>query len=484
MSETVAVPRVDVPRVRRPRWERRYARLLIVTDAVLITVASYTAVIARFGEQRTSLRGVSYLVLAGALTPVWVAILALSRAYEPRYVGIGSDEFRRVFDASIRLLAFVATLAFTFRLPLARGFVGIAFPLGTLLLLLGRYGGRRVLHRLRSQGRGVHRVVVVGAREAVEDVIRQALASPYAGLLVVGACVPDTERPIVVGDVTIPALGTPIEAAQVVGRVRADTVAVAGGWAMGPDGVRRLAWQLEGSGVDLVVAPSLTNIAGPRITIRPVAGLPLLHVEEPEFTGVRRVFKGAFDRLLALFVVLLAAPVMAAIALVIKFTDRGPVLFSQDRVGRNGEVFRLWKFRSMYVDAEARRAELEAHNEHEGVLFKIKQDPRVTPVGRFLRRYSLDELPQIFNVMRGDMSLVGPRPPLPSEVEAYAIDVHRRLLVKPGVTGLWQVSGRADLTWEESVRLDLHYVENWSVALDFMILWKTIGAVVRGRGAY
>jgi exopolysaccharide biosynthesis polyprenyl glycosylphosphotransferase len=459
--------------------------MLVAVDTLSVAVASFGAVLLRFGEKSEALNGVSYVALAALLVPVWIGVLAISRAYEPRHVGIGSEEFRRVFDASVRLVAVVATTAFTFRLPLARGFVGIALPSGTVLLLGGRYAARRVLHGYREKGRAVHRVLVVGDREAAEAVARMALAAPYAGLLIVGACVPDHEHDLVVGDVIIPALAAPIDAATVVRTVRADTVAIAGGWAIGADGVRRLAWQLEGSGIDLVVAPSLTNVAGPRITIRPVAGLPLLHVEEPEFTGVRRVFKGAFDRTLAILVFLLAGPVMLVIAVAIKVTDRGPVLFSQDRVGRNGQIFRLWKFRSMYVDAEARRAEIEHLNETEGgVLFKMRNDPRVTPVGRFLRRYSLDELPQILNVLLGDMSLVGPRPPLPSEVAGYASEVHRRLLVKPGVTGLWQVSGRADLTWEESVRLDLHYVENWSVALDFMILWKTAGAVIRGRGAY
>jgi exopolysaccharide biosynthesis polyprenyl glycosylphosphotransferase len=468
----------------RPAWERNYTLSLVALDAALISLATFVAVVARFGDHGDTLRGVPYVAVAATIALAWVGVLGMSRAYESRFVGVGSEEFRRVFDASVRLLALVATVAFTFRLPLARGFVGVAFPLGTALLCGGRYGARRVLHGLRARGRAVHRVVVVGARESVEDVIRQACDARHAGLLVVGACVPDTEHPVVVDGLAIPTLGTPVDAARCVVEVGADTVAVAGGWAMGSEGVRRLAWQLEGSGIDLVVAPSLTNVAGPRITVRPVAGLALLHVEEPEFTGMRRLFKGAYDRAVALVLLLLAGPFLLALAAAIKLTDRGPVFFSQERVGINGKRFRLWKLRSMYVDAEARRAELAALNETDAVLFKIRRDPRVTPVGRVLRRFSLDELPQLLNVLKGDMSLVGPRPPLPSEVEEYHTDVRRRLLVKPGVTGLWQVSGRADLTWEESVRLDLHYVENWSVALDFMILWKTFGAVVHGRGAY
>ena len=475
VPEALAEPRP------RPAWESAYALLLAVVDAGLISVAGYVA-LARFG-QGEEVRGVPYGILALLLAPVWVLVLALSRAYENRFVGIGSEEFRRVFDASVRLLAAVATTAFVFRVPLSRGFVGVAFPLGTGLLLLGRYGARRVLHRLRKAGRAQHRVLVVGAREAVEDVVRQMCRSPHAGMRVVGACVPDTERDVVVGDVTVRVYGVPAEAARAVADAQADMVAVAGGWAIGADGVRRLAWQLEGTGIDLVVAPSLTNVAGPRITIRPVAGLPLLHVEEPQFTGFRRVVKGALDRSLAALILLAAAPFLLLVALAVKLTDRGPVLYRQERAGRHGQTFGIWKFRSMYVGADALVEQLEEHNDSD-VLFKMRRDPRVTPVGRWLRRFSVDEVPQLWNVVKGDMSLVGPRPPLPREVAKYGSDVRRRLLVKPGLTGLWQVSGRSDLSWEESVRLDLHYVENWSVAMDAMILWKTFGAVVRGRGAY
>jgi exopolysaccharide biosynthesis polyprenyl glycosylphosphotransferase len=465
----------------RPPWEATYALALVVLDAALISVAGYVA-LDRFGQHTAD--GIPYSLLAVLLAPVWVVVLAVSRAYESRFIGVGSDEFRRVFDGSVRLLAAIATGAFVFRVPLSRGFVGVAFPLGTVLLLLGRYAARRVLHKLRQQGRAVHDVLVVGSRDAVEGVVKQICETPHAGLRVVGACVPDTERAVVVGGVTVPVHGAPVDAAAAVAKANVDTVVVAGGWAMGADGVRRLAWQLEGSGVDLVVAPSLTNVAGPRITIRPVAGLPLLHVDEPEFTGFRRVFKGVMDRALAAVFLLLALPVLLVVAAAVKLTDRGPVFYGQERVGKDGRTFRIWKFRSMYVGADARVDELAEQNEKDDVLFKIRRDPRVTPVGRWLRRFSVDEVPQLWNVVTGDMSLVGPRPPLPREVAKYGYDTRRRLLVKPGLTGLWQVSGRSDLTWEESVRLDLHYVENWSVAMDAMILWKTFGAVVRGRGAY
>jgi len=249
--------------------------------------------------------------------------------------------------------------------------------------------------------------------------------------------------------------------------------------------LQALAWRLEGTGIRLVMAPSVTDIAGPRIVVRPVQGLPLLHVEDPELRAGQRVLKSSIDRLVAAVALVAMAPAFVAIALAITLTSRGPVLFGQQRVGlRGGRTFTIWKFRTMVDGADRRVGEVAHLNEHDGPLFKIRRDPRVTPVGRWLRRFSIDELPQLVNVLRGDMSLVGPRPPLPSEVAGYGAEAHRRLLVKPGMTGLWQVGGRALLPWEEAVRLDLYYVENWSIALDLMVLWKTLGAVLHGRGAY
>ena len=283
----------------------------------------------------------------------------------------------------------------------------------------------------------------------------------------------------------VPVLGDLTSIADAVRTAQATTVAIAARGEVSAQALRRLSWELEGSGVDMLVAPALTDVAGPRIHIRPVAGLPLLHVEEPELSGGRRLLKGAFDRAVACTTLLLILPMMVGLGLAVRLNTAGPVLFRQARCGRGGRPFTMYKYRSMRVGAEAQLQTLLSDNEHaEGLLFKIRRDPRVTAVGRWLRRYSLDELPQLLNVAKGDMSLVGPRPPLPSEVARYDGEVHRRLLVKPGLTGLWQVSGRSDLTWEESVRLDLEYVENWSLAMDFMILWKTAFAVMRADGAY
>jgi len=252
------------------------------------------------------------------------------------------------------------------------------------------------------------------------------------------------------------------------------------------DGIRlrSLAWELEKTGTDLCVAPALLDVAGPRTTVRPTAGLTLLHVDHPQLDGFRLVLKGLFDRCAAAVALIMLAPLMAALAATVWLHDRGPAFFSQVRVGKDGRAFRIYKFRTMVVGAEQRKAQLLTSNDSDGVLFKLRRDPRVTAIGAHLRRWSLDELPQLFNVFLGDMSLVGPRPALPDEAEKYADHVRRRLVVKPGLTGLWRVNGRSNLSWDESVRLDLRYVENWSFALDLQILWKTISVMLRRSGAY
>jgi exopolysaccharide biosynthesis polyprenyl glycosylphosphotransferase len=279
-------------------------------------------------------------------------------------------------------------------------------------------------------------------------------------------------------------LGRPTDVLAVLQVAAADTVVLTAWSDVGEEDLRRMSWDLEGSGVQLLVAPRLAEVATPRLRIRTVGGMPLLCVAEPEFTGSRRAVKTVLDYALAAVGLLLLAPVMLGVAVAVKVGSPGPALFRQERVGRHGKTFVMHKFRSMYVDAEQRLAQLSHLDEGGGPLFKVRDDPRVTPVGRFIRRYSLDELPQLFDVLRGRMSVVGPRPPLPGEVARYEDDVRRRLLVKPGLTGLWQVSGRSDLSWQESVRLDLSYVENWVLGLDLSIILRTVSAVLARRGAY
>jgi exopolysaccharide biosynthesis polyprenyl glycosylphosphotransferase len=274
------------------------------------------------------------------------------------------------------------------------------------------------------------------------------------------------------------------EVAEAVRRSGADAVAVLSCPEIDGATLRQLAWDLEKTGTDLCVAPALLDVAGPRTTVRPTAGLTLLHVDHPQLSGVRQVLKGLFDRFMAGMALFLLSPVLVIVAIAIKLADNGPALFTQTRVGKDGRTFKIYKFRTMVVDAEARLAELKPVNDLDGVLFKVRRDPRITSIGARLRKYSIDEFPQFINVVKGEMSLVGPRPALPSEAARYADHVHRRLVVKPGLTGMWQVSGRSELSWDESVRLDLRYVENWSFALDLQILWKTVAVILRGSGAY
>ena len=282
----------------------------------------------------------------------------------------------------------------------------------------------------------------------------------------------------------VPVLGGLKDVVAAVREADADTVAVLACPELNGVRLRRLAWALEKTNTDLCLAPALLDVAGPRTNVRAAAGLPLLYVDHPDLSGLRQVIKGVFDKVAAASALLLLSPLLLAIGLAIRLEDGGPAFFRQVRVGRDGKPFRLYKFRTMVVEAEQQKAALAEHNEGEGVLFKIRNDPRITRTGSRLRRWSLDELPQLINVLLGQMSLVGPRPALPEEAAKYGDYVRRRLAVRPGLTGLWQIHGRSDLPWEEAVRLDLRYVENWSLALDLPILWKTWPAVARGSGAY
>ena len=459
-------------------WQRVLVRNLVVSDFIAASVAVVAALLLGFGTTAPD----RYQLATLAAPFVWVLFCAMVRAYELRFLGTGSEEFQRVFDAGVRLLALTAVLSYALRLEPARSYALVALPTTVVLTLALRYSARQRLHRLRANGSCLHKVVVVGRERSCAELIRQLRSESQAGFSVVGACIDRTKAAEVEG---VPVVGTSTSIVDALKRTGADTVAV-GAWSeLTQASLRRLSWELEGSGVDLVVAPALTDVAGPRIHIRPVSGLPLLHVEEPEFGGGRRLLKGSVDRGGAIAALLVGLPLLLVVALSVRLDSRGPALFRQERVGTDGRPFTMYKFRSMYVDAEQRLADLQQHNEaSDGLLFKIKDDPRVTRVGKHLRRYSLDELPQLINVAIGGMSLVGPRPPLPSEVSQYENDVRRRLLVKPGLTGLWQISGRSDLSWEESVRLDLHYVENWPLALDIIILWKTASVVLTRKGAY
>ena len=473
------------------RWLRRLGRRLIILDTLVVFFSVGLALAIVFGPadktiavaaEMENLRFSSYLVLGPALATAWVLFLLWTRTYDGKVLGVGGDEYRRVVRASVYFWGLVAIACYMMRFQFSRLSLGLAFVFGTMLLLLGRWTARKLLHRARVRsGRWSHRVLAVGGREEVEALVAELEREPYAGLNVVGACMPPGDAAL---GSSVPVVGSLTSVPEAVARLGVDTVAVTASRGLTSGVLKRLGWDLEGAGVDLVVAPALTDVAGPRVHVRPVSGLQLLYVEQPEFTGPTRVMKEAFDRALAIIAVAILSPLLLVISLAVRLTSPGPVIFRQIRVGRDGHMFTVFKFRTMVVDAERRLGDLWHRNEANEVLFKLREDPRVTRVGRILRRFSLDELPQLLNVLIGDMSLVGPRPALPSETERYGRTTARRLLVKPGITGLWQVSGRSDLSWEDSVRLDLYYVENWSFAGDIQILWKTLSAVVSSRGAY
>ncbi len=465
-----------------------YLSWLRVSDLAMVTTALIAAHLTRFGFTDASLSSsgllgqIQYWAVTVGLAGGWMMMLHLHNGYDGRVAGHGVQEYRQVFTASLWLFSVLAIIAFAFKLDFARGYVLLAFPLGTLLLLASRWRARRWLVARRVRGELSDRVLLVGDQEHVSGLVEALRRTPSAGYNVLGACVDDADQDDVAG---VPVVGREVDVLVQALKLNVDAVAVSSSAGLGATGLRRLGWALEGTDIDLVVAPGIMDVAGPRVMTRPVQGLPLIHVDAPRFAGPQRVAKNMFDRVGAFLGLLLLAPVFLAVALAIVIDDRGPVLFRQERVGRDGKTFAMIKFRSMVADAEARLPQLLPANQGSGPLFKLRLDPRVTRVGAWIRRYSVDELPQLLNVLRGEMSLVGPRPPLPREVAEYEADTRRRLLVRPGMTGLWQISGRSDLSWDEAVRLDLYYVENWTPLLDVMIIWRT-GRVVRSAdsGAY
>ena len=428
---------------------------------------------------------VSYTAISVTIVVGWMLTLYGTRGY--RVLGTGSQEYRQVADSTVRLFGLVAIVAFLFKVDLARGYILIAFPLGLLVLILFRWTWRQWLSAQRLSGGYSSRVLLVGSQASATHLARELARQPEAGYLVVGACIPQTTPTETLGtlpDTHIPILGSVDNLQAAMAAANADTVIVTSSDDLPPDRIRELSWSLEPGRQHLVMSPSLTDIGGPRIHTRQVSGLPLIHVETPRYEGRKLFAKRAFDLAASLGLIVVLSPLLALIAVVVRLSTPGAVLFRQERVGINGQHFEMLKFRSMVTDAESRLTGLQQRSEGNTVMFKMRDDPRVTPFGRFIRRFSLDELPQLFNVFGGSMALVGPRPSLESESTCYESHVHRRFLVKPGITGLWQVSGRSNLSWEDTVRLDLYYVENWSIVGDLSILWRTAKAVLAREGAY
>ncbi|HRW17363.1 MAG TPA: sugar transferase [Dermatophilaceae bacterium] len=414
---------------------------------------------------------------AAYLLITWIVVLHVHGAYQPRDLGVGATEYRRVITGTLIAAGAVGILCYLFHLPLSRGFFVITFLTGLPMLLVARLGLRRAIHHARRRGRFLQRTLVVGTSAHVAEVCSVLRRESWLGYRVVGAVLP-------AGADTRDVFGVPVVAScdqvlQAVDDESADLVIFTGGSQVD---VRRLAWELEDHRAQLIVVPSLSDVSAGRVHMRPVGGLPLVHVERPQAQRAGTWRKRTFDVVGALALLVLLSPLLAVVAVAVWAHDRGPVLFRQERIGKGGRGFDCFKFRSMVVDAEAMLPTLASDSD--GVLFKMTVDPRVTPVGRVIRRWSLDELPQLVNVLRGDMSLIGPRPPLRREVAQYAPEHRRRLRVRPGLSGLWQVSGRSDLSWEDAVRLDLYYVDNWSMVQDLIILAKTVRVVISGAGAY
>lgn len=474
-------------------WGQRFATRLMLTDLLaLLWAAAGVHLVSLQVLGAADPAFLSSMALTAGLVLVWTIALHYSGSRDPKVIGFGAVEYKRIIQATFAVFGAMAIVSFVFQLDLPRRYLLVMMPAGLLGLMAGRFIWRRWLHRQRKAGRFMSKVLAVGNQQTVSELVRDLRRAPQAGYSVVGVCISQGRRkedqyrePVHAID-GVPVLGGLDNIAAIVRASGADTVAITSSSAFGPSQVNALSWELEDTDAELILAPALTNIAGPRVHTQPVAGLPLIHVDRPTYRGANRILKKSFDVVGSAVLLVLFSPVLLGFAAAIKLTSKGPVFFRQTRVGINGESFKMIKFRSMVVDAEARLEALQQAHRDAGnvVLFKMKDDPRITKVGKFIRRFSIDELPQLFNVLVGTMSLVGPRPPLKSEVDLYGDEARRRLLVKPGMTGLWQVSGRSDLTWDDTVRLDVYYVENWSITGDLVIIWKTAKAVVSSSGAY
>ncbi|MER6077817.1 sugar transferase [Streptomyces sp. NPDC001833] len=464
-------------------WEQRYQRAVITGDTV-VTAFVVAGIGEFFGGRDAANWHEKWEILAFGTELLVVGALAVGRSWAPAVLGQGAEEFRRLgrslFAATVVLA--LGGIAFTSRN--IKLWIFVAIPAIALVTMTERYLLRLGLHKQRKRGRCLRPVLAAGSPATVSDLITRTRKFPHIGWRVEAVCTPDGRG--LDGDELdgVPVVGRLTDVAKHVRHDGYRVVAVTSDPHWTPDRLQRLAWNLEGSDAEMVVAPVLMEVAGPRLHVDAVLGIPLLRVSLPTFTGGRRAIKAVVDRVGAAVLLMVFAPLMACVALLVLADSRGGAFYRQRRVGKDGREFTILKFRTMVVGAHRARAELADRDEGAGLLFKVRRDPRVTRVGAVLRRYSIDELPQLFNVLTGAMSLVGPRPPLPEECAAYDPDIRRRLLVKPGLTGLWQISGRSDLPWEEAVRLDLRYVEDWSLALDTVILWKTMRAVFHGQGAY
>nr|WP_276509605.1 sugar transferase [Nocardioides marinisabuli] len=458
----------------------------LIIDVVLMTVVGLVAIVGRryLDVFASSASVEQQLVIAGPLMITgWIVTLMILGSYHHDVFGAGTDEYRRVLNASLLAAGATGVGSYLLKFDLSRGFFVLAYGLGIPALFLGRFLLRRALHTARRRGLLRQRVLIAGTRSHIDEVAGVLGRELWLGYEVIGALTPeyDLSEETATG---LPVLGNANEATSLVKHHRADALFFAGGAVGSSAQFRKVVWDLEQDQVQVVIAPSVTDISNERITIRPVGGLPLMHIEPPTWSDASRWGKRTFDLIGSAALICAFAPLFLLIALQIRLYDRGPIFFRHNRVGRNGDEFACFKFRTMVQNAESLVADLQEENGASALLFKMKDDPRITPPGRWMRRLSVDELPQLFNVFLGQMSLVGPRPQVAREVALYDDSMSRRLHVRPGMTGLWQVSGRNDLTVAEAMRLDLYYVDNWSMLQDLSILGRTVGAVLSSRGAY
>jgi exopolysaccharide biosynthesis polyprenyl glycosylphosphotransferase len=475
----------------RPSWQAWYRRALVASDGAVIVgcvLAAEWVRLALLPYHIPPLVWLYYTAISFVIAVTWMAFLSVYRTRSPRIIGAGAEEYRRVFSATLTFIGVTATGLVFLRPEVARGYLGLALPFGVFTLLLSRNLWRHLIAAQRKRGRCMSTIVAVGDPRAVRALATYLARGTSHGCSVVGACVPGGSALTgidVPGRTSLPVFGDERCIESAIAQTGADTVALTATEHLGPEGIRDLSWRLDALGLDLLVSPGVVDVAAPRLTMWPVAGLPLIRVDRPTYSGAKRFQKRAFDVCFATLLLIALLPLLLVVATAIKLTSRGPVFYRSERIGLDGKPFRIIKFRSMIADADAQLERLAEFNECSGgVLFKIRRDPRVTSVGRVIRRFSIDELPQFVNVLMRQMSVVGPRPPLRREVDMYDDLVRRRLLVRPGITGLWQISGRSNLSWEESVRFDLSYVENWSMLNDLVIVAKTLRVVVNGAGAY
>lgn len=471
--------------------QRQIARRIAVTDTIAVLLAVGVAHVVRYeliplGAFDFSSMNVNQVSVG--LAAAWLIFLALWRTRDPKIIEAGPLEYQAVARASFNVFATLAVIALIFKLDFSRGFIAMAGIGGAILLFVSRYAWRRWINHRRAHGGYTANVLVIGGVRSAKTMASQFATNPSLGFRVVGVWVPD--RPAAADeflrarDLDVPVFGTDTDFGTALAHGDVDTVVVTDTEHLGHDGMRELAWALEGRDVDLLVAPNVIDVAGPRVHLQAHGNMPLVYLTGPTYSRAKTLRRAIFDRTFAALVLVVSLPIIVIAAIAIRLTSRGPIFYRSERLGAHGVPFQIYKLRTMIVDADQQRDELMPFNIGTGPLFKMPDDPRVTKVGRVLRRFSIDELPQFINVLKGDMSVVGPRPLLPGDLDEYGELGQRRLLVKQGITGLWQVSGRSDLTWEDSVRLDLDYVENWSMIGDLQIILRTMGAVIRAAGAY